>query len=244
MLKLILCVTLLLGVQASRYDIPDEWYTEEDFTCMYRTGFTKRGISDGFNINTLFLTHSDEYETFLECWQKEMKLMTQDGDIIVDEWKRFFTDTLFPFLNNFDPRRFELAETVVERQPTCFSLPDEYYTIEHYMCMALTGVSKNVIDNTFKLSGVEIEADENFGKFMECWQKEMHMMSQQGAILPTGWIEWITDTFLNYFDKEIDANRVIKSKEIVETCKYVTAANSIERAMKTWNCILPKLSTI
>ncbi|KAF5288477.1 hypothetical protein FQR65_LT02129 [Abscondita terminalis] len=129
-------------------------------------------------------------------------------------------------------------------QVSCYTIPDEYFTQEDYTCMERVGTDKETLSNSFNPVTMKLEETEMLKQFMYCWEQEMHMIDENGRIIPQSWEKWLVEVAFEFLQKSNHPNRYEISKKAVENCKDVTAPNKFDKTVKIWNCIVPQIPDV
>ncbi|KAF5288475.1 hypothetical protein FQR65_LT02127 [Abscondita terminalis] len=128
-------------------------------------------------------------------------------------------------------------------QVLCSNIPEEYYTLEDYTCMERVGVDTVYVSNGFNPITMKCTETEKYKQFMDCWQREMHMLDENDNVIPQVWEKWLVDVAFKFLEKSDNPNRYDLSKKFVENCKDITGDKQFDKAIKLWNCIVPQIAT-
>ncbi|KAF5288476.1 hypothetical protein FQR65_LT02128 [Abscondita terminalis] len=107
-----------------------------------------------------------------------------------------------------------MCSFVLTSQVCCSNISEEYYTKEDYTCMERVGIDKVYLSSTFDpitMIGTETEKNK---QFLDCWQREMHMLDENDNMVPEIWEKWLADVAFKFLEKSDNPNRYDLSKKI------------------------------
>ncbi|KAF5288474.1 hypothetical protein FQR65_LT02126 [Abscondita terminalis] len=114
-MKTVSCAILFLAAQVVLGDIPEKYFSKEDYICIERAGIDRTYAANGINPVTMECEETERYKHFVYCWIKEMRLVNENDEVVTETWVKFLVDVIFDFLKKADnPNRYELSTRAVE----------------------------------------------------------------------------------------------------------------------------------